>query len=449
MAEQERNVRNPNTLVYPKAVDLTSENPSVRNAAWNQWVKNDNGFAFALAYRSTRDIEAAHDVVQDAWLAVHRGTINNGLQDGNLRGLVASSVQDRLVDKYRAQNKRVGERSYVQGEDGQDLDIIPEDFDSPVEAAVLARSEVVGITDAIHSSLPPEFADTFLGLVDGQYDKSGLAEEMGVAPGTVRSRESKAKAQLREVADTVVDPDVIDYHRGHLQDRRPSTPRTTRAIVSIRLNQILDSLSTKGVVSSRDIADTLGMSVKQARTYLQELEGTGKVEKIVEPDGKSRYTKREQSPDEVATTEQRPPDRTVAQQRVQDSRVSEVTELLSTTPALDKRGIAAALGVSVTTTEKILTTMQKQDLLAVVEIRDDGSYRYANVEQGTREEEIDDPASGATLLVDFTLQDTALDGDEAFAYDTTAEEDTQEHTQTETAEYTAAHDPHRRGYEDY
>ncbi len=143
-------------------------------------------FVRSLARSLVRDPHAAEDVAQDTWLTFLRRPPRLA---GAVRGWLAQVVQNRARNRHREATRRaVREDVVARARDVVDSDAVERlEIQQRVVAAVLALDEPQRTTLLLHY---------FEGLT-----AQAIAQRLGVPAGTVRSRISRALADLRERLD--------------------------------------------------------------------------------------------------------------------------------------------------------------------------------------------------------------------------------------------------------
>ena len=145
----------------------------------------------AYATQLTRDRAAAEDVVQEALVRAwrHPDSLANG--KGSVRGWLLTVVRNIVVDQVRARARRA-----------------PEVRESPPDAAVeddhadrIVNSMVV--VDALNR-LSPEHREVLEQVYLKGNTVNEAAKELGIPPGTVKSRSFYALRALREA-----EPDMV------------------------------------------------------------------------------------------------------------------------------------------------------------------------------------------------------------------------------------------------
>lgn len=145
----------------------------------------------AYATQLTRDRSAAEDVVQEALVRAwrHPDSLANG--KGSVRGWLLTVVRNIVVDQVRARARRA-----------------PEVRESPPDAAVeddhadrIVNSMVV--VDALNR-LSPEHREVLEQVYLKGNTVAEAAKELGIPPGTVKSRSFYALRALREAEPRIV-----------------------------------------------------------------------------------------------------------------------------------------------------------------------------------------------------------------------------------------------------
>jgi RNA polymerase sigma-70 factor (ECF subfamily) len=141
-----------------------------------------------VAYRLTGNHDDAQDLVQEVLLRVRRGLTT--YVPGSLEAWLSRITTNAFLDEVRRRKRRP-------------LDVVPDlpervvGVDADPEA-VLAHSRLPEDVQAALAALPPDFrAAVVLCDVVG-LDYAEIADNLGIPPGTVRSRIHRGRAQLRK-----------------------------------------------------------------------------------------------------------------------------------------------------------------------------------------------------------------------------------------------------------
>ncbi|MBM3141403.1 MAG: sigma-70 family RNA polymerase sigma factor [Chloroflexi bacterium] len=166
--------------------------------AFNALVIRHQDAVYSLALRMLGGREAAEDATQEAFLRAYRRL--DSFRGGNFRSWLFSIVANAARDELRRRRRRpqVSLDRAADDAGGERRAVEPPDPDPLPEARAL-QSEVRGALEQALRGLPPDWREVVL-LVDVHglaYDEAAAA--LGVPVGTVRSRLSRARAQLRSV----------------------------------------------------------------------------------------------------------------------------------------------------------------------------------------------------------------------------------------------------------
>jgi RNA polymerase sigma-70 factor (ECF subfamily) len=163
--------------------------------AFRELVDRHHVSIFNIVLRTVRDPALAEDVTQDAFLRAWRSA--HQFRGGNVRGWLMRIAVNRAYDALRSRKRRPSDSL-----DALEYEPVPR-WTSTVGAAeqpdsYSARTELSKRLEQLLAQLPDDQRTALL-LVDMQgfsYDEA--AGIMAVAPGTIKSRISRARARLRE-----------------------------------------------------------------------------------------------------------------------------------------------------------------------------------------------------------------------------------------------------------
>ncbi len=163
--------------------------------AFRELVDRHHMPVFNVVLRTVRDAALAEDVTQDAFLRAWRSA--GQFRGGNVRGWLMRIAVNRAYDALRSRKRRPADSL-----DALEYEPVPR-WSSTVEAAeppdsYSARTELSERLEQLLAQLPDDQRTALL-LVDMQgfsYDEA--AGIMAVAPGTIKSRISRARSRLRE-----------------------------------------------------------------------------------------------------------------------------------------------------------------------------------------------------------------------------------------------------------
>jgi RNA polymerase sigma-70 factor (ECF subfamily) len=176
--------------------------------AFHVLVNRHQAAIFNVVLRTVKDPGLAEDVTQDAFLRAWRSV--GQFRGGNVRGWLMRIAVNRAYDTLRSQKRRPADSL-----DALEYEPVPR-WTSGVAASEqpeghALRSELSEVLERLLATLP-EDQRTALLLVDLEgfsYDEA--AGIMAVAPGTIKSRISRARARLREeMRATTHDSELFD-----------------------------------------------------------------------------------------------------------------------------------------------------------------------------------------------------------------------------------------------
>jgi RNA polymerase sigma-70 factor (ECF subfamily) len=163
--------------------------------AFHELVDRHQTAIFNVVLRTVRDPGMAEDVTQDAFVRAWRSL--GQFRGGSVRGWLMRIAVNRAYDLLRSQKRRPADSL-----DALEYEPVPA-WSSAVSAteepqAFAARKELSEVLERLLARLPDDQRTALL-LVDLEgfsYDEA--AGIMAVAPGTIKSRISRARARLRE-----------------------------------------------------------------------------------------------------------------------------------------------------------------------------------------------------------------------------------------------------------
>ncbi|HSD49297.1 MAG TPA: sigma-70 family RNA polymerase sigma factor [Actinomycetota bacterium] len=165
-------------------------------AAFEELFRRYAGAAYGLAWRVTAQEALAQEVVQDAFLALWRAPEAYDPSRGTFRAFFLSLVHHRAVDTVRREDRlrkrteRASNLEPVVGEDVAEGVVRENDID-------LRRKEVL---EALRT-LPPEQRQVLEMAYFGGSTQAGIAEELGIPLGTVKTRTLAAMRKLRRALE--------------------------------------------------------------------------------------------------------------------------------------------------------------------------------------------------------------------------------------------------------
>jgi RNA polymerase sigma-70 factor, ECF subfamily len=166
--------------------------------AFNQLVLRHQNAVYSVALRYMRSPDLADDVAQDAFLRAYQAidTFKNDNGVG-FRSWVLRITSNRALDVLRARKRRPAD-SLDAALDDEESNWAPEDpGETPVEFA--ERGDLAAHLEAALGRLShDQRVVVILSDVQGHsYDD--IADMLGVAPGTVKSRIHRGRARLRDI----------------------------------------------------------------------------------------------------------------------------------------------------------------------------------------------------------------------------------------------------------
>ena len=146
------------------------------------------GVAFGLAKRIVRDQALAEDAVQEAFLAVWRGSARFVPERSRASTWVLMLVHRRAVDLVRSSQRRRTET----------IESAPEEADPNAADAAFRRLERERILAAL-AKLPEREREAIELAYYGGFTQSELAERLGEPLGTIKSRMFSGLKRLRQL----------------------------------------------------------------------------------------------------------------------------------------------------------------------------------------------------------------------------------------------------------
>lgn len=167
--------------------------------SFNQIILHNQGLAYNVAYRIMGDADGAADATQDAFVKAYQRI--NQYRGGSFKAWLLRIITNTCYDALRARKRRptVSLENEVDGEES-DPDYDPRLMDTAERPdAFVMRKELAGVIQAAIGQLPADQRTALiLSDVEG-LDYQEIAEAMGTALGTVKSRLSRARAKMRDL----------------------------------------------------------------------------------------------------------------------------------------------------------------------------------------------------------------------------------------------------------
>jgi RNA polymerase sigma factor (sigma-70 family) len=159
--------------------------------AFGELVRRHQGAARRVAAIVSGSTEEADDIVQDAFVSVHRG-LASYRGSGSVRSWMLRAVANT------AKNSRRGARRRVRREDREAALSIREA--APADEAVMTWAELRELADALVTLSPRDREVLGCRFVAG-LTEAETAEVLDVPVGTVKSRTARALARLQDALD--------------------------------------------------------------------------------------------------------------------------------------------------------------------------------------------------------------------------------------------------------
>jgi len=167
--------------------------------AFNKIILHYQGLAYNVAYRIMGDSDSASDTTQDAFVKAYQRI--SQYRGGSFKAWLLRIVTNTCYDALRARKRRptVSLENEVEGEES-DPDYDPRLIDNGERPdAFVMRKELAGVIQAAIGQLPADQRTALiLSDVEGM-DYQEIADAMGTALGTVKSRLSRARAKMRDL----------------------------------------------------------------------------------------------------------------------------------------------------------------------------------------------------------------------------------------------------------
>jgi RNA polymerase sigma-70 factor (ECF subfamily) len=174
-------------------IDVARQEPAAREACFAGLVERQSRFVFRVAYALLRNSHDAEDVVQETFLKLYRAGAWEAIE--NERAFLARAAWRIALDKLRSERRA----TYPLG-----AEPASRGGANPEEAMVMAdwNAAVHRLVDALPQELRQPLA---LSTVE-EMNSREIAQAMGIAEGTVRTRIMRARQILkRKVAGLMED----------------------------------------------------------------------------------------------------------------------------------------------------------------------------------------------------------------------------------------------------
>jgi RNA polymerase sigma-70 factor, ECF subfamily len=239
----------------PSSVRLTAE----QEADYERWVRAESGKLLSSLSRRF-GYGRAEDLLQVGLARAYRKW--DKFEDGTNRGAWLHTVVIRAALSEVGRDAR--QPKQVEMPDGEDHDrmlgSLPDNGLRPDDVADMQE-----ISGAING-LSEEFKRVVLDVTEG-YSYEEIAERQGIPIGTVQSRISRARKQVRASLDGS-DRNVGNTSRpNHESDTRGNGPSISDQVRDYALKRA-DALRNENPgITARDLSEALGISYRQLRRY--------------------------------------------------------------------------------------------------------------------------------------------------------------------------------------
>ena len=167
--------------------------------AFNKIILHYQSLAYNVAYRIMGDGDSASDATQDAFVKAYQRI--NQYRGGSFKAWLLRIVTNTCYDALRARKRRptVSLENEIEGEES-DPDYDPRLIDTAERPdAFVMRKELASMIQVAIGQLPEDQRTALiLSDVEGM-DYEEIADAMGTALGTVKSRLSRARAKMRDL----------------------------------------------------------------------------------------------------------------------------------------------------------------------------------------------------------------------------------------------------------
>ena len=167
--------------------------------AFNKIILHYQSLAYNVAYRIMGDGDSASDATQDAFVKAYQRI--NQYRGGSFKAWLLRIITNTCYDALRARKRRptVSLENEVEGEES-DPDYDPRLIDTAERPdAFVMRKELAGVIQVAIGQLPADQRTALiLSDIEGM-DYQEIADAMGTALGTVKSRLSRARAKMRDL----------------------------------------------------------------------------------------------------------------------------------------------------------------------------------------------------------------------------------------------------------
>jgi RNA polymerase sigma-70 factor (ECF subfamily) len=169
-------------LTAAQAIAFPEPAASAREARFASLVERQSRFVFRVAYALLRNTYDAEDVVQETFLKLYRGGAWEAIE--NERAFLARAAWRLAVDKLRKVRH-------------EPLDLEKAASSASPEAAALSADWNAAVHRLV-DALPPELRQPLALSTVEELSSREIAQVMGIAEGTVRTRIMRARQILKQ-----------------------------------------------------------------------------------------------------------------------------------------------------------------------------------------------------------------------------------------------------------
>ena len=161
--------------------------------AFNRLITAYQGLAYSVAYRTLQDQDAAADAVQDSFIKAYKAI--GSFQGGSFKSWMIRIVANTCYDLLRSRQHRLTSSLDELATDEEHTAWLEDPAESPADFA--ERSELSALIEQSIAALSPDMR-LVLTLADVHgYSYEEIADMAQVPMGTVKSRISRARTQMR------------------------------------------------------------------------------------------------------------------------------------------------------------------------------------------------------------------------------------------------------------
>jgi len=156
--------------------------------AFDVLYRRHTAFLYSMAWRLTRDADAAADLVHDAWV---RAVESAGAFER--RSSFRTWITGILINRHREHERASRRESVELDDDGRVDEIIDPVSSAPLDASGIDRLDL----EAAIAALPPGFRQVLvLHDIEG-FTHEEIADALGLVPGTSKSQLARARQRVR------------------------------------------------------------------------------------------------------------------------------------------------------------------------------------------------------------------------------------------------------------